>query len=97
MGKLDRAKPAKRPVIRSTTASRREDRRDSVRYLHVACMAYMVQNPLHKPDHPLPPAQQFLPHVEKGTTYNVGRNKAKRERRAASLKFRAWVRAQASA
>lgn len=51
------------------------------RYLHVS--ARVVRNPLahkaelaHKPLY----GPQFV--VAKGTTYNIGRNKAKRERRA---------------
>lgn len=64
----------------STTASRREAARESVRYLHTSCKAYMVPNPLHTINTPLPPNQRWLPHIDKpGITYNVGRNKAKRE------------------
>lgn len=45
-------------------------------YLHISCEARMVLNPI---DPMLPP----LPWIQKpGVTYDIGRNKAKRERRA---------------
>jgi hypothetical protein len=69
---------------RSTTASRREERQASTRYIHVACRAYMVPNPKHTAENPLPPHMRFLPFVEPGRTYNVGRNAAKRAKRAAA-------------
>jgi hypothetical protein len=57
----------------STTASRREAARESVRYLHTSCKAYMVPNPESTQ---LP----MIPYTQRpGITYNVGRNKAKRE------------------
>lgn len=68
---------------RSTTASRREAREAATKYLHVACKARMVTNPKHTADNPLPPHQQLIPYVERpGSTYNVGRNAAKRAARA---------------
>ena len=72
---------------RSTTASRREARIANTRYIHVACRAYMVPNPKHTEEKPLPPNMRFLPHVEIGESYNVGRNAAKRERRALAKGF----------
>ncbi len=61
----------------STTASRREASRESTRHLHISCNAYMMPNPLGF-GHPA------IPHIDKpGKTYNIGANKAKRERRAA--------------
>lgn len=72
---------------RSTTASRREARIANTRYIHVACRAYMVPNPEHTDEKPLPPNMRLLPFVEPGDTYNVGRNAAKREKRAAARAF----------
>lgn len=60
----------------STTASRREDRRQATRYLHISCKAYMIPNPLGH-------GHASLPHIDKpGKTYYIGTNKAKRAYRA---------------
>jgi hypothetical protein len=62
---------------KSTTASRRDDRLSNQRWLHVSCKAYMG-------DHPLGPEFPAIPYIQRpGITYDVGRNKAKREKRAA--------------
>jgi hypothetical protein len=60
---------------KSTTQTRRDERIQSTRYLHVSCEAYMTPNPLGAN---LP----TIPYIQRpGVTYNVGRNKAKREMR----------------
>jgi hypothetical protein len=61
--------------VKTTTASRREERHDNRRYLHVSCDAYMTPDPAGQ-------ALPMIPYIGPGTTYNVGRNRAKRERRA---------------
>lgn len=57
-------------------------RPDEPRMFHLSCVAYMAANPAG-------PMLPSVPIVEKGDTYNVGRNKAKRERRALSASLKA--------
>jgi hypothetical protein len=61
---------------RSTTASRRAARTESTRYLHVSCAAYMQKDPTAR--------DRMIPFTGVGTTYNIGRNAAKRAKRKAA-------------
>lgn len=47
------------------------------RYVHISCHATMRPNPLD-------PLLPWIPFVEKGTTFNAGRNQDKRAKRAAA-------------
>lgn len=67
---------------RTTTKSRREAEQANRRYFRTSCEAYMVANPKHTPETPLPPHMQTIPYIGPGTTYTAGKNQAKRVRRA---------------
>ncbi len=72
---------------RTTTETRRNVRRDATKYLHISCRAYMVENPRST-------NRALVPYIEKpGSTYDIGRNKAKAVRRAARRATRALLRA----
>ena len=75
---------------RTTTETRRNARAEAIKYLHISCSAYMVENPLNTATMKL--AQ--VPYIEKpGSTYDIGRNKVKTVRRAAKRLARALLRA----
>ena len=75
---------------RTTTETRRNARVEAIKYLHISCRAYMVENPLNTATMKLAP----VPHIEKPrSTYDIGRNKAKAVRRAAKRATRTLLRA----
>lgn len=64
---------------KSTTASRREERRDNTSYLHVSCTAEMIDDPRTLKDGILRPQ---VPWVSGGETFYRHKNKRKEMNRA---------------